>query len=447
MKKIVVIGQGFVGFPMSIALSSAENKSKKKFFKVKGLEKNDNHGHSIVKKINNKILPFATNDTQLKNYYKKCLNKNFSATCDANVISVSDIIVVSISFNFNDKKDLKNLFDLTKLISSKIKKGSLILYETTLPPGMCEKKLYPIIIKNLKIRNFKTDDIAFAYSYERVMPGKDYFKSIVSVPRSYSGIDRRSKSICKNFLLKVLKNKTLLYEHDTITDCEAAKILENSFRATNIALIDEWVRFSNHTKINLSKIIDSIKIRQTHKNLMSQGLGVGGYCLTKDPSFLPYSSKHIFNLKNTYPIINLSTKINKNMPSTSLDYIKNISGNIKGKKILIIGFTYKEDVADFRNSPAIDFAKKIISKGGKVTLYDPYSNYYKNDNNFNVQTKYSLNKFDIVAICIKHNNYKKKYIKNMSLKPEYYDLNNIYTKQEINNFRSKKFKFFQLGNS
>jgi UDP-N-acetyl-D-glucosamine dehydrogenase len=446
MKKIVVIGQGFVGFPMSIALSSIKNNLKKNIFSVTGLEKNDIYGQALVDKINNKKIPLSTDDKKLKNYFRKFLNKNYFATCNTNVIASSDIVIVSISFNFDNKKDLKNLFTLTRVISSKIKKNSLLLFETTLPPGMCQKKLYPIIKNNLKKRNLKINDIAFAYSYERVTPGKNYFNSVVKLPRSYSGINKKSKRMCKNFLLKLLQYKKLLYEHDTITDCEAAKILENSYRATNIALIDEWVKFSTYAKINLSKIIESIKIRPTHNNLMSQGLGVGGYCLTKDPGFLPYSSKYIFNLKKNYPIIDLATKINHNMIYSSIDFIKKISGGFAGKKILILGFTYKEDIADFRNSPTIRFAKKIISDGGIVTLYDPYSDCYKNNENFNIQSKYSLNEFDIVTICVNHNNFKNKYLNKMSLKPYYFDLNNIYTQLEIKKFRLKKIKFFQLGN-
>ncbi|MDC1345507.1 nucleotide sugar dehydrogenase [Candidatus Pelagibacter ubique] len=447
MKKVTVIGQGFVGFPMSIVLASRLNKFKKNYFNVKGLEIDNKHGRKIVDDINNRILPIKTYDKDLKKNFLKHLSKSYSATCDLDEIQKSDIVVVSISFNFNKKKDLTNLFTLINKISKRIKKGSLILLETTLPPGMCEQKLYPIIKKNLKDRKIKISDIGFAYSYERVTPGKDYFNSIINIPRNFSGIDLKSKKMCRKFLSKVLKNKNLLFELDTIIDCESAKILENSYRATNIALIDEWVKFSNVSKINLTKIIQSIRIRPTHKNIMSQGLGVGGYCLTKDPKFLCYSSDKIFNLKTKFPITDIATKVNQEMPETSIDFMEKNFGSLRRKKMLIIGFTYKEDVGDFRNSPSIECAKKINLKGANVTLYDPFSDDYNNESNFKIVKKCDFKNYDIVLFCVKHKSTKKIIIKNMPKKPYYFDLNNVYSTSEVRNLKNKGYKFFQLGSN
>ena len=135
------------------------------------------------------------------------------------------------------------------------------------------------------------------------------------------------------------------------------------------------------------------------------------------------------------------------MPNTSIEYIKNKFGKLKNKKILVIGFTYKEDVADFRSSPSIIFAKKLTQNGAKVSLYDPYSFAYKNELKLNIVDEYKLKEYDIVAICIKHNGYKKKYLNKLSLRPYYFDLNNIYTSNEIMKFIRKKYKFFQLGSN
>ncbi len=447
MKKIVVIGQGFVGFPMSVVLSSCKDDKKKKIFNVTGLEIDDKKGRSLINKIKNKILPFITADKKIQINFEKNINKNYFVTTDKNVISKADIVVVSVSFNFNRKKDLSNLFNLTKSVSKKIKKGCLILFETTLPPGTCEKKLLPIIKKEILKKKMSYNDFYFAYSYERVTPGKNYFNSITNFPRNYSGMNDKSKKKCRDFLLKFINGENLLYEQETLTDCETAKILENSYRAINIALIDEWVKYANMAKINLSKIIESIKFRSTHNNIMSPGLGVGGYCLTKDPKFLPYSASHLFKKKNKFPFINLSTSINKNMPDTSLDYILGKVGSIKNKKILIIGFTYKEDVADFRYSPSLDFAKKLIYHGGKVNLFDPYSSEYKKKLKIQIVKDYQLSNYDIVIVCVNHSKYKKNYLKKLSKKPYYFDLNRVYSNIEIGKFKSKKYKFFQLGNN
>ena len=225
---------------MSIVLSECLNNNKRKTFNVIGLEANNIKGREIFNKIKNKIIKIITNDKKIKKKFLKNINKNYKEKKEKNIINNENVILVSVSFNFNKKNDLKNLLNLITLISKKIKKGALILFETTLPPGTCQKLILPIIKKNIAKNKIKINEIYFAYSYERVTPGNNYYNSIISFPRNYSGMNNVSKKICKNFLLKFIKKKSLLYEQDTLTDCEAAKILENSFRSINISLIDEW---------------------------------------------------------------------------------------------------------------------------------------------------------------------------------------------------------------
>ena len=134
--------------------------------------------------------------------------------------------------------------------------------------------------------------------------------------------------------------------------------MENSFRALNIAFIDEWVKFSMINKIDLNAAITEIKKRKTHQNIMRPGLGVGGYCLTKDPFFIKYSSKNLFKTNNKFPFVDLLLKVNKNMEYTSYNYVKSFIH--KKNKILILGISYKENVKDLRLSPSIKF--KILKK-------------------------------------------------------------------------------------
>ena len=131
-----------------------------------------------------------------------------------------------------------------------------------MPPGTCQKIILPRFKRNLLKRKIKFNDIYFAYSYERVTPGSNYIKSITSFPRCYSGINEISKKKCRNFLLEILKKRELLTEFKTITECETAKILENSYRATNIAFIDEWTKISEKLNIDLLRIIHGIKKKE-----------------------------------------------------------------------------------------------------------------------------------------------------------------------------------------
>ena len=138
------------------------------------------------------------------------------------------------------------------------------------------------------------------------MPGKFYVKSITENYKCFAGMNKLSGIKCKMFLKKYIKYKKYpLFQFDNILDCETAKILENSYRAINIAFIDEWTKFSFDNNVNLNQIIDAIKVRKSHNNIMRQGLGVGGYCLTKDPEFINFSVKKIFKKKPSFPITNI----------------------------------------------------------------------------------------------------------------------------------------------
>ena len=225
----------------------------------------------------------------------------------------------------------------------------------------------------------KLEDIYFAYSYERVTPGDNYYNSISNYYRVFAGININSANKCKKFLEKIINTKKFpLTKLKTLTDCETCKIIENTFRAVNIALLDELTKFSIENKIDTKKYSEAIRVRNTHKNIMNPGLGVGGYCLTKDPKFLDYSSKNILKTNNQFPLIKKTISINSNMVNTSFKFIKDKIKIFKNKKILQVGISYKEDVDDLRFSPAVELAQKLIDKGVILDIYDPF---FKKNNN------------------------------------------------------------------
>jgi len=316
-KKISVIGLGFVGLPMSILLAN-----KLKNYKVVGLEKNNIYGRNLVDKINNKIFPIYSADRKLEKNFLRVINKNFFSTYDKKILSRSDIILISVNFDGNNlKKNLDSLKKLTKLIFVNSKPRTLIIFESTFIPGTIDKVVIPYAKKIILRRKLNFQDFFIAYSYERVTPGANYYNSISDVDRVYSGVNSISKKKFKDFFKKIINKKNNLIELDSIFECETSKILENSFRATNICMIDEWTKFSILNNIDLIKIIDSIKRRQTHKNLMYPGLGMGGYCLTKDPQFINYS-QFLTKKKNNFPFIDLTTKISKIISNTAFYFFK-----------------------------------------------------------------------------------------------------------------------------
>lgn len=398
--KISVIGQGFAGFPMSVVLANSKTFLKLKNFHVLGVEKNNKAGNIIKDKINKGILPFDNNDKKLKFKFKKAIKKNYSVTTNINDIIDSNVVIISINFDFKNKNtiiNIKKIFqELVKIIDNK----TLILIESTLPPGTCENIIVPILIKKISINKLK-----LSYSYERVTPGENYYSSIENSFRCYSGINNISKIYCENFLKGFINYRKYPFSKlPRLRDCEAAKIIENSFRAMNIAFIDEWMKYSNKIDLNINQILESIRKRPTHKNIMSPGIGVGGYCLTKDPSFGRVSSKYIFKNNVKFPLSELTQKINLNMAKTSIEFIKK-KIKIKKNKFLILGATYKEDIEDFRESPSLKLAKEIIKIGGKVEFYDPYIKNVKFEN-FQVRKKIYKNKINNILITVKHKKFK-----------------------------------------
>ena len=229
--KVGVIGMGFVGFPMAVVISNSKFN-----FKVAGIERANKIGRSICEKINNNKNPIASQDHLLEKYFFQSIkNKKLYATTNLSEISSCDIVIVSVGFDFYSKQSLNNVVNLITKISLKINDNSLVIVETTLPPGFSEKIILPILNKTKK-------NICYVYSFERVTPGSNYYNSITNAIRVYSAKDSISKKKFKNFFSKIINTaKYPMTEIKQIASCELTKVLENSYRAMNIAFIDEWV--------------------------------------------------------------------------------------------------------------------------------------------------------------------------------------------------------------
>ncbi len=437
-KEVSVIGQGFVGVPMSVLIANKTN------YFVNGIEKNNNVGKKIKKKLDSGLLPFNSDDKELKNKFKNCINKNYKIFLDIDRIKNSEIILVSVGFDFSKKNGIMNLKKLFISISKKIKKKTLVMIETTLPPGTCEKIIIPLMSKELRKRKININDIYFSYSYERVTPGKEYYNSISNFHRVYAGLNNQSAKICSKFLKKIINKNFSLHRLANLRDCEASKVFENSYRATNIALIDEWTKFSIENSIDIKSILKAIRYRKTHNNIMNPGLGVGGYCLTKDPSFLKFSSNKIFSNKLSFPMLNNTVLVNRKMVNTSINFIKKKISKLFNKKILLVGISYKEDVDDLRYSPSVDLYKKLLKVSKFIDIYDPYYN-SNESNKLNFVDNLNFQNYDLTLFCVGH-----KKIKNINLyklhpKCIYFDLNNIFNDVNYKKLKNNKIILHELA--
>ena len=416
MKKVCVQGMGFVGAAMATSIAMARDKDGP-LYDVVGIDLPNDLGIKRIEKLNKGLFPFNTPDRSLHKAVKEINEEgNFFATSDEDNYSDADIIVVDIPLNISyleEDPELDFSLFLTSLkpISHKIKKGCLLLIETTVPPGTCEKVVIPFLEEELTKRKMSIEDINVAHSYERVMPGENYLASIREYWRVFSGFNPESSLKCKRFLESIIDTANYpLTELDSMTASETAKVLENSYRAVNIAFIDEWTKFSESVGIDLVEIIEAIKIRSTHSNIMLPGLGVGGYCLTKDPTFAKAASKQIFDKPIEFPFSKLAVKVNNAMPNHVVDLLKkNLKKKISKAHILVCGISYRPDVSDTRFSATEILVNKLLEEKAEVFLHDPNLSFW-DELSMAVDTynEPPENKeYDAIIMCVSHKEYSK----------------------------------------
>lgn len=418
LKDVVVVqGLGFVGAVMSIVVSN----SSKKDYAVIGVDIKENI--EIIDNINNGIFPIKSSDPKIKEYYQNSIKKgNFLATYENSAYSYASVIIVDINLDVQKKSDRQgnlNSFNVDlnpfknaiRTIGKNCKEDVLILVETTVPPGTCMKVVKPIIEEELIKRQLSVDKIKIGHSYERVMPGPNYIDSIKNFYRVYSGIDENSAIETEKFLKTIISTKQYPLTRLVNTNAtEMAKVLENSYRAMNIAFAVEWSRFAEEAEVNLYEIVDAIRMRPTHSNLMFPGIGVGGYCLTKDPLLASWAKLNHFNSKDSLKQSVKGVKINDKMPHYAFDFmIKAFDlDSLSDKKILLLGVSYRSDVGDTRYSPVEPFYLNCIDHNATVDTHDPYVKYWEE---INIKVSQDLDEkldmiWDIIVFSAAHTEYK-----------------------------------------
>ena len=447
MKKIVIQGLGYVGLAMMTFCAGAK-RNNKYLYNVVGVEKNSAKGLKILNKINSNQTPKIVDDKNFSNFYVKLNKENrIKASIDDSEYSDADVVFVCSNCDFDFAKNKVNLTTYIKnidQISKKIKNNCLLIIQSTLPPGTTDKILEPLIEKNLKKRGIKK--FYLCHSFERITPGKDYYSSMKNVERIIGGKNKKSLTMTKKVFKDIFNLKpNKIIEFNSPSESETCKIIENSYRATNIAFIEEWRKFCSKNNLDLEKILSCIRQRKTHNNIMRSGIGVGGYCLTKDPLFAKASSKQILHEKFDFPLSSKAVEVNQKMTFDVMSEIKNkFTKKIQGKKVLLIGVSYREDTNDTRYSPAegvFDFFKKMRCE---LNFYDPIVNYWEYLDSYSIEKK-DLNNFDVYVYLIKHQSFKRLSIiyKKKSL---ILDLNHVLDKKKkLKISKNKNYKSYFIG--
>ena len=450
-KVIVVQGLGFVGAVMSLVCANALEKD----YAVIGIDIPSEDSFWKIKSINDGVFPLVAEDPKIDEFFENSKkNKNFYATYDSYAYQFADIVIVDINLDVQKQSLIDyslesydvNMSNFEKAISSigkNCKEDALILVETTVPPGTCEKIVKPIIKKEFKDRNLNQDLFKLGHSYERVMPGPEYINSIREYPRVYSGINDESADAVELFLETIIDtsicNLTRL-EHTNAT--EMAKVLENSYRATNIAFAVEWSRYAEEAEVNLYSIVDAIRVRDTHSNLMYPGIGVGGYCLTKDPLLASWSRKSLFYSEDDLEMSVSSVSTNDQMPRYAFERMLKVFGDIKNKNILLLGVSYRGDVGDTRFSPVEGIYKMIKNSESNITFHDPYVSFWP-EQNLRVDLELDdllNNNIDIIIISAGHSIYKENETIDKIIKLNHikiYDTIGLFSEQQINLINKK----------
>ena len=384
-KTVCIQGLGFVGAAMAVAVAQARTPEGDRAYQVIGVDRQTDEGEARVDALNRGVFPFPTVDQKLLSALGKAhAAGNLTATTDESVYQSADVVVVDIplDISFLDEEPqlrMSSLEQAIRVVGKQVPAGALVLIETTVPPGTCENVVVPVLQDELRRRNLDQHAIHLAFSFERVMPGNEYLDSIVNYWRAYAGHTAVAADVCESFLTSIIDIERFpLTRLSSMTAAETTKVMENTYRAVNIALIHEWTQYAEAVGVDLYEVIEAIRVRPTHSNIRFPGLGVGGYCLTKDPAFAPAAARQLYGLEELdFPFSRLALRVNHDMPLHTLDRLTELlRSDCKGKSILILGLSYRQDIGDTRYSPVEVLVRALEARGALVHVYDPFLKYW-----------------------------------------------------------------------
>jgi nucleotide sugar dehydrogenase len=339
----------------------------------------DAAGRARIESLNAGRFPFETTDTSLVAALRAAHDRgNLLAASDPAVYGDADVVVVDVPLDIDWRAEQPSLrlagFEAAiRTIGRHVRPGALVLVETTVPPGTTEKIVVPLLAEELTSRGLDPESVLVAHSYERVMPGADYFDSIVHYWRVFAGHTDEAAKAAERFLTSVIDTDAYpLTRLGNPTASETAKVMENTFRATTIALMEEWGRFAETVGIDLFEIVDAIRMRPTHANIRTPGFGVGGYCLTKDPLFAKLAADELWGTPMEFAFSTAAVRTNDDAPLVSLDRVRQlVGGSLEGRRLLLLGISYRQDVGDTRYSPSETFVRAALDAGAEVVAHDP----------------------------------------------------------------------------
>lgn len=358
--KIGVIGLGYVGLPLALLFA-------KKGFRVTGIDI-DKDRIRRIKKAASYITDVS--DAELKNASR---TKRFNAITNFSTVKKLDALIICVPTPLDKRRkpDISYIREAALRVKENMKPGQLIILESTTYPGTTKEILLPILESaGLK----EGDDFYLAFSPERIDPGNEVYKT-ENTPKIIGGISENSTKITKLLYDRIIKR---VIPVSSASAAEMVKLLENTFRIVNIALVNEIAMLSEKFNLNIWEIIDAAKTKPFGYMPFYPGPGCGGHCTPVDPLYLSWKARQ-YGFKTKF--INLAASVNESMPGyVTARLEKVLSGQKKGLRnsnILILGIAYKKDVKDLRESPAIKIIKLLQKRGARVSYHDPLFPYLR----------------------------------------------------------------------
>jgi UDP-N-acetyl-D-glucosamine dehydrogenase len=387
---VVVMGLGFVGAVMAAIVADSTDADGRPTKFVIGCQRPSTRSYWKIDQLNQGVSPMKAEDPEVAVLIARCVRekKTLTATYNADCLRLADCVVVDVQCDYV-KQDLGNMrsgqTDMAALeatlrtVGEKIPEHCLVLIETTVAPGTTEFVAWPILKKAFAARGLAGTPL-LAHSYERVMPGREYVASIRDFWRVCSGCDDEARARVEAFLRSVLNTEDYpLTVMDRPIESETAKIVENSYRATILAFLNEWSIFAERTGVDLVKLVAAIKMRPTHDNIIFPGPGIGGYCLPKDGGLGYWAYKHILGFDDGDDVFRLTpTAIDVNdtrslhVAALTRDALGEMGRTTAGASVLLCGASYRQDVGDTRYSGSEVVVRKLTEMGAELRVHDPY---------------------------------------------------------------------------
>ena len=351
---LAVIGLGYVGLPLAIEAANSK-------LKVVGYDINE----SLVTNLNNSTSHVEDiSNNQLSN----SLEKDLIFTSDSGILGESEYIVISVPTPLTDyQPDLSFVEAATKSIAENLQKGHVVILESTTYPGTTLEIVKPILEKSSKL--IAGEDFLLGYSPERIDPGNEKW-TFKNTPKIVSGINKKSLEKISKFYKLIIDE---VVEVSGTREAEMVKLIENTYRQVNIAMVNELAILSNMLDIDIWEVVEAAKTKPFGFQSFRPGPGVGGHCIPIDPKYLSFKTRQI---GQPVRFVELAQEINNSMPNYVVARISELMNKkeilLKNSKILILGVAYKKDIGDTRESPALDIIESLLEKSVDISYYDPH---------------------------------------------------------------------------